>query len=245
MNTKSFLKFFFAIAIISVIVPLGYFMSANRVKSASDNFVLTWSSDSYIPQNYEGRALPTHSSKISVVVLPIKKLSPDPETLYYRWLLDNRVFGANSGQGKSSFDFVATKWGGEAHDIELQILDADGNLAESYFISIPIVEPQILLVTPASNYTAKDSLAAQTNQEINLFAMPLFFSIKNISELNFEWSFDGSAIPNSDPKNLNRFVLKIPAGELSELLLHELKLYATKQQNELEVASNNLIIEIR
>lgn len=231
--------------LIIIVIFLSCFLPTNQAKTASVNFVLSWSSNSYIPQNYEGKALPTHSSEITVVALPIKKMSPGPETFYYRWLLDDRVFGADSGQGKSSFTFIATKWSGETHNIELQILDADGNLAEVYYISIPIVGPEILLVIPQSNYAAKDSITTQTNQEINLFATPLFFSIKNLFELNFEWSFDGNTIPNADPKNLNRFILKIPTGELSESIAHELKLYTTRQQNEQEMTTNNLIIEIR
>ncbi|TSC53321.1 MAG: hypothetical protein LiPW39_333 [Parcubacteria group bacterium LiPW_39] len=243
MSKKIFLKIF----ILTLLMTMSCFWPAQspRAQDVSGNFILAWSSGSYVPANYQGKALPTRLSRVKVVVLPTKKLSQDPEKLYYRWLLDNEIAGKSGGQGKSAFNFWVTRWGGDYHEIESQIVDENENIIARNFISIPVVEAQTLLWRPNSDYAAQDKITAKTGQQLNLFAAPLFFHIKNLAELNFEWNFDGQTLTSADQKDLNRFTLKIPAGTLTESLLRQLKLYVTHKVDQFQQTLNDLTIEIK
>jgi len=243
MSKKIFSKIFISSLLITSALALP--AKSPKAEDVSGNFILAWSSDSYVPPNYQGKALPTRLSRVKVVALPTKKLSADPDWLAYRWLLDGQVAGRDSGQGKSSFNFLVTHWGGDSHEIELQILDSQENTIGRNFISIPVVEAETLLLPPQSDYAAKNQITAKTGQELNLLATPLFFHIKNLTELNFEWNFDGQILSSADQKNLNRFTLKIPTGALTESLLRQLKLYVTHKLDEFQQTSNDLTIEIK
>lgn len=241
--SKNFLKILFLISLAGLVIFMP--TQSPQAQDISGDFILTWSADSYVPAAYQGKALPTRLSKVRVVALPTKKLAYDPEKLYYRWLLDNEIAGKSGGQGKSAFNFLVTHWGGNAHEIESQILDENENMLARNFISIPVVEAQTLLLQPASDYAAQDKITAGTGQQLNLFASPLFFHIKNLAELNFEWNFDGQTLTSTDQKDLNRFTLKIPAGTLTESLLRQLKLYVAHKLDEFQQTINDLTIEIK
>lgn len=236
-------KIFFLIIILAT--GGSFYDQQKLVQAANNDFILTWSADSYVPANYQGRALPTRLTTAKVVALPIKKLTPDPEKLYYRWLLDDQIFGSSSGQGKSSFTFLVTRWGGDAHQIELQILDEKGGIADRLFTNVPVVESETLLHQPNSDYAAKDKIAVKTGQNLNLLAAPLFFRIKELTELNFKWSINGQAITDVEEKNSNRLNLKITPGELSKPFTQQLKLIVSRRNDEFQQTTNNLIMEIK
>jgi hypothetical protein len=242
-----FKKIFSQILISSLLITFGLALPTQSPKAedVSGNFILVWSSDSYVPSNYQGKALPTRLSRVKVVALPIKKLSADQTWLYYRWLLDGQVAGRDSGQGKSAFNFLVTRWGGDSHEIELQTLDSQENVIGRNFISIPVVEAETLLLPPQNDYAAKNQITAKTGQEFNLLATPLFFHIKNLAELNFEWNFDGQILSSTDQKNLNIFTLKIPAGNLTESLMRQLKLDVSHKTDQFQRTVNDLTIEIK
>jgi hypothetical protein len=180
------------------------------------------------------------------VALPIKKTNIDPEKLYYRWLLDDEIMGWANGQGKSSFKFMVDKWSRDYHEIESQILDSkDGNIIWRRTLPIRVASPEILLQTTGSDYAARDTFSTKTGRDITFTAVPLFFHIKNLSEVNFEWSIEGQKPALIDEKNPNQFKLKIPQGTLSESLLKTLSIGIKHKQDQLQQAALNLDIEIK
>ncbi len=240
-------KIFSQILISSLLITLGLALPAKspQAQITSGDFTLAWSNDSYAPADYQGKALPTRLSRVKVVALPTKKLSADPDWLAYRWLLDGQVAGRDSGQGKSVFSFMATKWGGDSHEIQMQIIDAQENVLSQNSISVPVVESQTLLRQSNSDYAAQDTIITRTGQQLNLLATPLFFHIKNLAEVNFEWTFDGQTLTNADQKNPNIFTLKIPAGNLTESLMRQLKLDVSHKTDQFQRTVNDLTIEIK
>lgn len=210
-----------------------------------NNFILSWSCDSYVPADYLGKALPTRGSRVKVVATPTKMLAQHPDTFYYRWLLDGDIMGWAYGVGKSTFEFTVGRWAGNDHEVESQILDAGENLLARNFITIPVVDPEIILAQPKTDYAVKETLWAQTGQNISLTAIPLFFHIKNSSEVNFEWQMDNELLVPKEQKDLNQVVVKVPKGELIQLLVKNLRLLATHKQDPLQQAVVNLMINIR
>lgn len=239
----------FATIIIIIILLLGarfYFASSSPIAQAVNNdWLLTWSSNSYTPPDYEGRSLPSRGSQIKVAVIPTKKSSLNPDSLYYRWLLDNELAYQSNGQGKSSFVFVATKWGGDRHEIESQILDSQENIIWRGYLSIKIVSPQVLLKSPGSYYAAADSVASKTGRDLALTALPFFFRAQKITDLVFNWSVDGQTLGSLDEKNPDQLTIKIPKGNLSASIFKDLSLFIQNKSDQLQQLTVNITIEIK
>ena len=238
--------------IILIIILIGagacFTSRAPSINAANNDFILTWSANSYIPPSYEGRALPSRGSKIEVFALPVKKLAQNPDYLYYRWLLDDDVVGWANGIGKQSFKFMAEKWAGDFHKIESQILDSQQRVILSQgSIYIKIVNPDILISDPNNDYySITEKIATRTGKKIKLTARPFFFNISKIADLNFNWRFEDQELfgPNEE-SNPNLLFLTIPKGNLNKTLYKNLYLSASPKSNSGEQASINLSVEIK
>lgn len=242
-------KIFRTILILAGISVFGYFAlpAAKQALSAGNDFILTWSANSYVPQTYEGKALPIRSSQITVFALPVKKLAQNPDFLYYRWLLDDDVVGWANGIGKSSFSFTAEKWAGDFHKVDSQILDSQQQVVLSQnSIYIKIVDPEVLISDPDNNnYSLVEKISAGTGKDIKLTAWPLFFNISKIDDMNFDWRIDGQSLSDQSASNPNLLNLTIPKSNLSQTLYKNLYLLATPKNNEREQGSVNLSLEIK
>lgn len=223
-----------------------YFTPPLPVTHAADSdFLLTWSSDSYVPLGYEGRSLPSRGSMTKVAVLPTRKLAQNPDTLYYRWLLDNEVAYRAGGQGKTSFAFRVTKWGGDSHEIESQILDSNENIIWRGFLSVKIASPQVLLKAAGDNYAIVDSLFSSPGQNLILTALPFFFRAQKPADLLFIWTVDGQTLSSPDEKNPDQLSIKIPAGRLTSSVFKNLSLFIKNKADELQQLTINVSLEIK
>lgn len=214
-------------------------------KKAANDFILSWSADSYVPADYEGKALPTRNSQIRVAAEPAKKLPLDPDKLYYNWSLDDDYAGYASGLGKSVLRFQVTKWTGDTHIITLQVKDANDILLDTSVLSITIVDPQLLLTKQNEDYALQNSLSTGTGQEIKFFAVPLFFHIRTLADIDWQWSFAGQNLTNPDDKNPNLLDLKIPPGKLSQTLEKNLSLNIFNKGDQFQQAAASLDIQLR
>ena len=237
--------YFYPIILFALFSCLLPFNQPLKISAADNDFLLAWSSASYVPQEYKGRALPSNGSLVKVFALPTKDLARSQESFYYRWLLDNELAYSANGQAKSYFNFTITKWGGDKHEVECQILDSDENIIWRGFLTIGVVDPEVLLKTGTSNYALSDSLATNTGRDLNFTAWPLFFRAQQPSDLTFEWTLDQQTLSANEGKNPNYLTIKIPSGKLSESLFKNLSLLVKNKADELQQLRMDLIIEIK
>jgi len=241
---KKFISVNLLILITLISAGFCFALSPPNINAADSAFTITWSSDSYVPPGYEGLALPTQGSQIKVFVLPTKKLNVDPEKLTYRWLIDGDIAGWAGGQGKSVLSFKATKWPEDYHKIESQVLDG-GNVVWRGFTEIKISSAKTIFRLPNNNYSLTEILSAKTGQTLKILAVPFFFNVKSLANLNFQWKIDGQELINSDNKDFNIFSLIIPAGQLEEALTKNLGLTISDKKDADQQASSQVILEIK
>lgn len=237
MNTyaKKFIIFCF-------FVGLFYFwLSAFSARGENQNldFTLSWSTDTYTPPYYLGKALPTTNSFITVTANPVSKTSINPELLIYNWLLNGHWLRQSSGQGKMSLTFLADGPINQSYEINVRILDQKGNFISQKTIFIKLVSPEIILypkektlLTSFNQSVEKLNLTSQ--QEVNLIALPYFFNIDKITDLNFVWQLDTQRLSNPEQTNQNLFTLKI--GEIGQSIIKNLIVSAENKYNPLEKA---------
>lgn len=241
-------NFFSKILLIGVLtaIALTIIQKTPSAKSQTGNdFILVWSSDSYVPPDYPGKALAARNSQIKVVALPNGALTGNFDKLYFRWLLDDEPIGYAKGQGKSSFSFLTQKMPGDTQTVLAQILNEKENVIAQSALTIQISNPEILLFQEPGGYALQNNLETATNKNINLSAVPLFFHIQTPDELNFNWQFDNQTLTNPDQANLKSVTLKIPKASLSEPVVKQLNLSATNKKDQLQQANKRVEIIIK
>jgi len=216
---------------------------------------LTWSTNTYIPIDYTGKALPAKGSVIEVAA-NIDSKGINPQVLNFRWFIDGHLQKRESGDGKQVFKFPVKWLFTDRYFIRTEIRDSRENLLTTAYLTIKIVEPEIVIlptkrlsnrikieIPPLANSTiAFKKYQILNNQEIEWTAQPYFFNIKNIDELNYNWSFSGENVSEDNPENPNILTLKL--GKLNKAIKRDTNLWVENKNDRLQRAKSSVEVNI-
>lgn len=181
-------------------------------------FFIDWSAKTFVPADYQGKSLPTFQSivTVSATALPNANNRFNEMDYTFNWTLDN-VESLDSTGNTASFK-VANGSGGK-HTIYLRIFDKSRDLANTYFIEIPIRRQDVVVYKENGDGLLDDingTISVEAGSEINLIAKPFFFNnIFKESDLTYIWKLDGKGIQRSrtNPNKLSlSFPAEIPSG---------------------------------
>lgn len=166
-------------------------ITENSIAVNSYNVSLVWYADTYIPPEYEGKALPSRGSRITVTAIPdIKGYSPDQ--LLYTWYLEaeSRVRGA---AGEQEFSFVVMNET-DFIPVFVEVSNPSGAITVMQAVSIPVVQPSVLIYHQQyqpSVEVATMEISLNPGQAVDLHAQPFNFHITNLNSLDYVWKFIG------------------------------------------------------
>lgn len=181
-------------------------------------FFIDWSAETFVPADYPGKPLPTFQSTVTVsaTALPNANNRFNEMDYTFNWTLDN-VESLDSTGNKASFK-VANGSGGK-HTIYLRIFDKSRDLANTYFIEIPIRRQDVVVYKENGDGLLDDvngTISVKAGSEINFIAKPFFFNnISKEGDLTYIWKLDGKGIQRSrtNPDKLSlSFPAEIPSG---------------------------------
>lgn len=177
-----------------------------------------WQADTSRPNWYQGKALPSLRSGVTVTAFP-HLMSGGREIpaseLVYRWSLDGDFKQKSSGAGKQNFSFQTGAASGVEQTIGLQVSNLSGSITAQKTITVPVKEPLVLfyeehpLEGPRMNF-ALDSFNPFeiASGESKMFkAEPFFFSlIPGQTDLklglDYNWTVDGAPAQKTPPFNI-------------------------------------------
>jgi len=189
--------------------------------------ILTWSTNTYTPLNYHGKALPSPGSVIEVAADIIPK-SINPQELDYRWFLDRNFEKNASGLGKETLKFTDKGIIGKIYSIRLEVVNQTGSIIASASQEIKTIKPEIFLETEALLLDSSKYLVL-ANQETIFKIQPYFFNIKTLSELDYQWILNGTKASQISENNPNIFTIE--TGQLTQTIEQELKISVESDKN--------------
>ena len=200
-----------------------------------DSLELYWSADTYTPFGYKGKSLPVNGSIVTVEA-DLKLTKGNPSFLKYSWFLDGVFQGAKSGYGRTSFKFGVRRTPNLHHEVLVKIFNEDNSFYVEKSIIIPITSPEIIVFQNNGNSRINlkynnipKNYQVFADQEVSFVALPFFFSINNIEDLEFEWSFANKQSKESS-LTANLFGLKVVNKEEQEPLSTELQVKALNKK---------------
>ena len=210
------------------------------------NLELIWSSDTYVPYEYTGRALPSPGSKITVEA--IVNAIGNTFNLKYSWFLEDIFQRTKSGYGKDSFSFYVNQRGGGYHTIKAQIFNEDRSIFDERTIKIPIVEPEVAIYSSnGSSYFSDQAIKVSTilsDKKFSFITKPYFFSIKKLTDLSFEWRFANQEPIISSAYNANILDLTITEKTDKEISENNLWVNITNKINSRQKVSQMIKVQI-
>jgi len=234
-------KIYYFLIFIALIISSSFFTKSAQGQQI--DVTLTWSTDTYIPTSYQGKALPVKGSNIEVVAT-INSLGVNPEKLIYNWFINDHFQKEGSGANKQILKFNTISSTNEKNIIRLEINDYNKSFLGVFYLSIEISKPEIILYAKEklSGFNSKiiNEYEIKSNQEIQFIAKPYFFNIDNVNDLNYKWELDEEKIIENKEGNTNKLLLKI--DKISQLVKKELKIIVENKKNYLQRAQR--IIDI-
>lgn len=208
---------------------------------------LIWSADTYTPFEYKGRALPTQGSKVTAEAM-LNISGGNPESLKYSWFLDD-VFQENkSGYGRMSFEFTIRRISGRSHLVSVQIFNESRSFFVERQITIPIVEPEVIIypLNGNSSFSDEGNKASPiiAGRKSSFLAKPYFFSIKKLTDLTFEWRFAGHESTISSAYGANVLELNINEKKDNQILEQSLGIEIENKTNSFQKALQTIKVQI-
>lgn len=182
-------------------------------------FEIYWSTDTYVPFGYQGRVLPTKGSLVTVEAY-LDVIGGDPKNLKYSWFLDDIFQGSKSGYGQDDFQFYIRRFKNASHTVLLKVFNESRSFLVEKSITIPITDPELVI------HGDFDVIA---DKETSFLALPYFFNIKSLTDLEFEWTLGDKSVKESS-LIANIFGLKIINKEVRGSLEETLKVIATNKR---------------
>jgi hypothetical protein len=213
------------------------------------NIDMIWSTDSYVPYDYPGRALPSVDGFVDVSVL-LNVSGGKPENLQYSWFIDNTFDESQSGYGKRDFRFGIRKTANETHIVLVKIFNDSNSFYLEKTIIIPIVNPEIIIYTSAKNAIfselAKKIIAVPSEKKSYFVAKPFFFSIKKATDLNYQWNVSEQEMVTATGASANVLTLSIPKKEGREREVRNLLVSVDNGWSySKQTASKNILMQVK
>ena len=209
---------------------------------------LYWSADTYTPFGYQGRALPTKGSLIKVEA-DIKIFNGKAYDLQYSWFLDNVFQESKSGYGKDGFNFRIRRNKGQFHSILVKIFNESRSFYVERSIDIPITSPEVIVCKKDKGITTPPYISSSktfnviSDKEMVFLALPYFFNINNLTDLEFKWELGKKSVKESS-FTANIFGLKIINKKVEGILEEELNLVTINKDWEDQKVINKINISI-
>lgn len=187
--------------LVRVIVSVdGKKAAENTVPVNSFTVVLVWRANSFVPPDYEGKALASVGSRVTVAALP-EINGEKPEDLLYTWYLDAELH-VRSAIGEEEFSFLISK-NVRSISVIVEVSNQSQSLSVRQAINISTVKPSVALLPNTSLFVAP-------GEKTTVRALPFYFHATTLNELSFTWSFGGQTVLGVPP-DPNMLLLSIPS----------------------------------
>jgi len=152
---------------------------------------LLWQGDTYVSPFYQGRALWSNQSAITLAAIP--RGLGNPAGLIYKWTRNGTVLGNISGIGKNSLSFSDSIIS-RPQTFKVDILSNDEKVLATASTFIVPISPTLLIYENNPLYGFMfhreiNGVRKLQDQEITYTAFPFFYSVFNHTDnsINYEW----------------------------------------------------------
>ncbi len=170
-----------------------------RITITSGDVDIIWESAGYAPPLYKGKSHFAYQNEIKVSAIPHLSLGKNgvelnPNTLIYKWTVNDKVLQDQSGYGKQNILYKTDT--PRTLNIKVDVSNREGALRAMSSITLTPTEPSLIFYEDNSLYGVLYNKALinrinLTNQEINIIAAPYSFSTKSGNPLlKYTWSIN-------------------------------------------------------
>lgn len=217
-------------------------LSSTSVSLATNpdfSYIISWKALTYVPADYKGKILASDGSEIEISFDAVNNQGKivDLSKQTIEWRLNNNIL--KSGVGLKSIKFTADKNADQVITITVpNYSDSKYKIAElNTSTTISLMPPELIIKSPYPNKTVAVG-------EKMFEALPYFFNISNIGQLNFVWEINGAKTANQTNPSIMS-VLITTQGQAAENANIGIKALVQNITNQFEFAQNYINLNIK
>jgi len=213
--------------VVGLLMVVSYWSSVAGAQSPAQ-VILTWQAHNFYPANYAGKALATPNTlvKISAEILQNNKLL-DLSNDTFLWYVDEKLL--TRGRGLKETSFTIKKLAGDSHFVRVAIEREEG-VSESS-TRIPVSKHRIVIESPYPNNLV------ETGNKILLQAIPYFFNISSLQDLEFFWQVNEEEVRGGSD---NQLTINIGTSQTKSQNIVQVAGSARNTKNPLEFSSDRI-----
>lgn len=151
--------------------------------------------DTYVPDFYRGRALPSPESSARAIAVVHDGTSAPASSYTYRWSEDTTVLLGGPVKGKNTLDLTISRL--KKKTLTVDVSNEDGVMVGSRTIYLEATEPKILFYEHSPLRGLLERAVVEPlpliGEEISVYGEPFFLHTKVASsEADFSWNIDGT-----------------------------------------------------
>jgi len=201
-----------------VVLENGQKAAENTVSVSSFAVSLVWAADTFVPGDYEGKAMPIVGSRVTVTALPDIQ-GESPENLLYTWYVnsESQVRGVVNEQ---DFSFRITK-NVSFVPVVVEVSNQSQSITVRQALTVPVLRPALFVYqgkeqpgSPPAGGSPQAGLSSGTafvsrGEKLSVYAKPFYFHIQSANDLSYQWQFNNQSAA-SVPPDPNFLLLAIP-----------------------------------
>jgi len=225
----------------TLIISIFYFLLSTfslTHAQTSPQFLVSWWAESYAPNWYQGKILPTNGTPVAISfeLIDNGKIADLSKTKVRWYVNDNLVKNEENGLGIKALEINIPDYPSQETEIRISVVDYKGSMTLDRIIKIPVVGPEVVIDSP---YPDK-----KISPGLSIFqAIPFFFNVKDLNSLSIEWSAN-----EQKPKEFsaNPWLLNLNIGpETPKDTEIKLSVLVKNVLKELEFASKSIQLQIK
>ena len=184
--------------------------------------VITWWADTYVPAWFQGKALASTGSIVTLYAIPAPGFGESPSNLLYSWAINVEPRPEVSGVGKNRFTLKTSLAENIIHQVSVRISNADRTISQEAIVFLPTRAPELLIyqLLPTGGVGFAKALShsifnGNSGETYDFIAEPFFFRPDQLRNLKYVWRVNDKTVEGdfTDPGVLT---LKTEPGGASQ-----------------------------
>ncbi len=171
--------------------------------------------NTYVPDFYKGRALPSTESRVRAIAV-VHDNSSTPDTTYtYKWMVGDAVMFGGPVKGKNVLDFDIPHY--DSGELSVEVFNSKGETLGKQSLTLPVVEPELHFYehNPLRGLYQREVANPLTliGEETTIYGEPYFMNTRmREQDASFSWSINSESAEH-DAETPNAITLRHVGGE--------------------------------
>lgn len=200
---RIFLSNIKTLALLCVLFVASGFAAAQSAPLNRTEPIIVWWTNTSAPPWYEGKALPSTGSTVTVYAIPGTGYGASAKNLTYTWNINAEPQPKISGIGKQTFTIAVSQAENVVHQVSVRVSSPEGTVKKESTLLLQTEQPRLFVYSllPTGGIASQNAVtnfSGASGETYDFTAVPFFFRPDQLALLKYVWHVNGTDFLNVD-----------------------------------------------